>query len=803
MESPLGDVARSISVVGRERIQNATQLIALDEVLSAVPGLYMQNRYNFAQDLRVAMRGFGARSNFGIRGIKIIVDDIPETVPDGQAQVDSIDLGSAERIEVLRGPASSLYGNASGGVISVVSQLGGTEPFVEGKFAVGELGYEKYQLKAGGQVNRIDYLVNASYQEFEGYREHSASSGTMLNSKTRINFADTDSLTIALNLINQPDEQDPGGIDAAQVAADRRSARAQNVSFNAGEELSQQKLGFVYRTDRFGGDLLLRNYYVWRDFANRLPFTGGGAVDLERFSQLGGTEPFVEGQFAVGELGYEKYQLKAGGQVNRIDYLVNASYQEFEGYREHSASSGTMLNSKTRINFADTDSLTIALNLINQPDEQDPGGIDAAQVAADRRSARAQNVSFNAGEELSQQKLGFVYRTDRFGGDLLLRNYYVWRDFANRLPFTGGGAVDLERFFYGVGAQYTLTGLGSDKFDLTFGFDLDRQDDDRLRFDNNQGVLGALVFDQNEQVDSNGVYAQGTHALNEAWSINAGIRYDDLQYTVTDRFLADGDASGRRDFSEVSPSISIGYRTGSNTFFASYSSAFETPTTTELANPDGSGGFNQSIKPQKADNFEIGLRGAAQNLSYEFAIFQIDLEDELVPFELAAFPGRTFYSNAGSSSRTGVEMAMTWTLAGGFSADVSYTWSEFEFDSFIDDNGNDFSGNQLPGIPEHFGYFGFHYESDRGLTATLESVFSGKLFANTANSVSVSGYAVTNFRMSHEFARDRWAFGPYLGINNIFAEKYNSNVRINAFGGRFFEPAPTRNVYAGVVARFE
>ena len=95
METELADVGRSISVVSKERIQNATQLIGLDEVLSGVPGLYMQNRYNFAQDLRIALRGFGARSSFGIRGIKIIVDDIPETVPDGQAQVDSIDLGSA------------------------------------------------------------------------------------------------------------------------------------------------------------------------------------------------------------------------------------------------------------------------------------------------------------------------------------------------------------------------------------------------------------------------------------------------------------------------------------------------------------------------------------------------------------------------------------------------------------------------------------------------------------------------------------------------------------------------------------
>ena len=640
IESALRDVARSISLVNKDRIQNATQQLGLDEVLNGIPGLYMQNRYNFAQDLRVAIRGFGLRSSFGIRGIKIFVDDIPETLPDGQAQVDSIDLGSAERIEVLRGPASSLYGNASGGVISVVSELGGSESYVEAKLAGGELGYEKYQLKAAGQLARVDYLFNASHQNFAGYREHSSSSGDLLNSKVRV----------------------------------------------------------------------------------------------------------VSG---------------------------------------------------------DGDSLTIVFNHTDQPAEQDPGGIDAVQAEAEPRSARAQNVLFDAGEELSQQRIGVVYRTDRLGGDLLLRNYYVWRDFANRLPFVGGGSVDLERFFYGAGAQYSLTELGSGRLNLTIGFDIDRQDDDRRRFDNNQGVFGSLVFDQQEQVDSNGIYVQGYYKFGSAWSVNAGLRYDELQYMVTDRFLADGDDSGRRNFSEVSPSVSVSYRAGSSTVFASYSSSFETPTTTELANPDGSGGFSQTVNPQTADNYELGFRGAKQNLSYELTLFQIDLEDELVPFELAAFPGRTFYSNAGSSSRSGVEIATSWVLGGGLSADVSYTWSEFGFDSFVDDDGNDFSGNSLPGLPRHFGYIGLHYESGKGISTTLESVYSGKLFANTANTVSVPAYSVANFRVSHEFTRGNRTLRPYLGINNLFGERYNSNIRINAFGGLFYEPAPGRNLYAGIVVRFE
>lgn len=121
----------------------------------------------------------------------------------------------------------------------------------------------------------------------------------------------------------------------------------------------------------------------------------------------------------------------------------------------------------------------------------------------------------------------------------------------------------------------------------------------------------------------------------------------------------------------------------------------------------------------------------------------------------------------------------------------------------MDDNGNDFSGNHLPGLPRHFGYVGVHYESDNGLSGTLESVYSGGLFANTANAVEVPGHAVVNLRVSHEFAQGSWTIRPYLGINNILDESYNSNIRINAFGGRYFEPAPSKNLYAGIVVRFK
>ncbi len=640
MESSVRDVARSISIVGKERIQNGTQQLGIDEALAGVPGLYMQNRYNFAQDLRISLRGFGARSSFGIRGIKIIVDGIPETLPDGQGGIDSIDIGSTQSIEILRGPASSLYGNASGGVIAITSELGNSPPFVEGRVAAGEFDYQQYQLKAGGEIGSADFLFNVSRTEIDGYRDHS-------------NFR------------------------------------------------------------------------------------------------------------------------------------------------------GSIINTKLAIPLGENDKLTFALNHSDQPEAQDPGGINAAQAATDPSSARDRNILFDAGESLSQQRVGFVYERDRASGKLTLRNHYVWRDFANKLPFTNGGSVDLDRFFYGFGVQYSLGEFMPDNLSLMFGVDLDRQDDDRKRYDNNDGVLGPLVFDQNERVDSTGIFVQGRYEINDAWALLAGLRYDELSYDVTDRFLTNGDDSGQLDFDEVSPSFAINYRMDSGVLFASYSSSFETPTTTELANPDGSGGFNTSLVAQTADNFELGFKRSNENLYYEITVFTIDLKNELIPFELAAFPGRTFFVNAGSSKRDGIETALSWKSNSGLQFDVSYTWSDFNFEDFVDDSGNDFSGNQLPGLPRQFGYLGLSYNTDSGFSGTFETIYSGDLYANNANSTNVSSYTVANLRLGYDFQNGKWMIRPYIGINNLFDEAYNSNIRINAFGGRYFEPAPTRNFYAGVVVNFQ
>ena len=643
MGRPLDRVPAAVTVVNQTEIQLGRQQLGLDEVLNRVPGVFMQNRYNFAQDLRVSIRGFGARSAFGIRGVKILVDGIPETLPDGQGQVDSIDLGSARQIEVLRGPSSSFYGNASGGVISVTSERGPEIPFAHLRLTAGEYGAQKFQVKTGGQAERVNYFVSLSDSEIDGYREHSETENTQLSGRLEFDLGDRGSLLAVANYTDQPVSNDPGGINIAQVQADRRSARDRNLSFNSGEALEQTRIGFVYT----------------------LP---------------------------TGE-----------------------------------------------------------------------------------------------------------------GSELQVRNYYVSRDFNNRLPFGGGGAVDLQRFFAGGGISHTHRGsLAGKPNRIVVGLDFDDQDDHRRRFNNDMGVPGALTLDQDEHVTSTGLFVQDELSIADNVELSFGLRFDEVEFDVGDRFLSNGDDSGVRELDDVSPMIGLLVNVSPDvTVYGTYSTSFETPTTTEFANPSGAGGFNPLLDPQGATNLEVGLRGVRGRTRYELAVFDIEVDDELIPYEIPSSPGRDFFANAGSSSRTGLEATLVSRPTDRVGVTLSYTYADFTFADFVDDNGREYSGNRIPGTVEQLLFAEIDYRHPAGWFGALDALYIGDQYANNANTVADDAYTLSNLRLGFEANRGGATFSPFIGINNLFDQRYNSNIRINAFGGRYFEPGPERNIYAGVAVNFD
>jgi iron complex outermembrane receptor protein len=504
-----------------------------------------------------------------------------------------------------------------------------------------------------------------------------------------------------------------------------------------------------------------------------------------------------------GGYDFQKLQLKTGGQTDRVDYLVSLSDSELDGFRAQNRAENTQLTGRFGFDLGEDRELLTVVNFTDQPVSDDPGGVNAALAASDPRAAWPTNVEFDAGESLEQTRLGFVYTMPLGDGhEITARNYYAWRDFGNQLPFFDGGIVDLDRSFIGGGFSYSYDGFWLDRPNrLIVGFDFDDQDDDRRRFDNDQGARGALSFDQNERVKSQGIFVQNELSVSEKVALTLGARFDEVEFDITDHFFADGfDDSGVLSFEDTSPMVGIVVEIArSANFYATYSSAFETPTTTELNNPDTSGGFNPNLEPQLARNLEVGLRGAlGSRHRYEIALFDIDVDDELIPFEIPGSPGRDAFENAGKSTRQGLEFSWISRPTDRLQTTVSYTYSDFEFEEF-----DGFDGNVIPGTAENVFFGEVTYTHPRGWFAAGDALFVDQQFGNNANTAVVDSYTLTNLRLGYNVELGEIRLAPFVGINNVFDETYSANVRLNAFGGRYFEPGPGRNGYAGITLNYQ
>ncbi|MGA0609851.1 TonB-dependent receptor family protein [Caldimonas sp. KR1-144] len=243
------DTPYSVGIVGAEEIRSGGPMVNLSESMARVPGLTVANRNNYAQDLQINSRGFGARSSFGVRGLRLYADGIPATMPDGQGQVAHFDLAGAQRIEVLRGPFSALYGNSSGGVIALVSAPT-TERYGELALDAGEFGLRQARITVaapfGDTPGRgFDLRFGASHFTIDGFRPHSGADRTLAN--LRLGWsAEADSVIVALNSIDQPAD-DPLGLNRAQFDADPYQTAPQAIDFNTRKIARQTQLGATWR----------------------------------------------------------------------------------------------------------------------------------------------------------------------------------------------------------------------------------------------------------------------------------------------------------------------------------------------------------------------------------------------------------------------------------------------------------------------------------------------------------------------------------------------------------------------------
>src|SRR5512139_3527574 len=246
------DVPASVDVIDREEVRDAQWRVNLSETLARVPGVVALNRQNYAQDLQISIRGYGARSTFGVRGLRLYLDGIPATQPDGQGQVSHFPLNAVDRIEVLRGPFSALYGNSSGGVIAMTTRVGPTAPSVEVTSAAGGYGTWRLGVSAEGGSDLASFSLDGGRFSTEGYRDHSAATRDLVNFRFAA-ATPLGQLRFSVNSLDMPESMDPLGLTRAQAASDPRQASPQALQFNTRKSAQQTQFGAELATDLGGG----------------------------------------------------------------------------------------------------------------------------------------------------------------------------------------------------------------------------------------------------------------------------------------------------------------------------------------------------------------------------------------------------------------------------------------------------------------------------------------------------------------------------------------------------------------------
>ena len=621
-------VPASISVFNLIPLQGMQQQLSLQEYLSAVPGVFSLNANNYAQDLRLSIRGFGSRAAFGIRGVKIIVDGIPETTPDGQGQVDNLPLGLLSRLEVLRGSSASLYGNAAGGVV---------------------------------YLNTLDSLQGESVQ--------------------------------------------------------------------------------------------LRT--------------------------------------TLGSYAYQNYQLIGNVKGEKTTAVFALNRTVTDGFRVFSGLSQRILNTKIKHQINPNSSLTFQLNYTDSPRAEDAGGLTLEESETDFRQARQRNVDFDTYEQIEQFKTGLRWQqqwNSRWSMDSY--GFYSFRDFYGKLPFENGGIVDLFRNYYGVGSRLTFQETKQKhSHQWQLGFDTSSQRDQRDRYQNLAGKQGEQEFSQLEQFGNIGIFLLD-HIQWQKVLLSTGLRLD-IQNLGADT------VEEIQKYTVFNPSLGLSYALADqHRVYANFSTSFETPTLSELsANPNGGEGLNLDLMPSKAINYELGWKNRTSSGYLEATTFYIESSNEILPYELEAFPGRAFYRNAGATSRFGLELAGSYQW-NKWAVQASMTQAQYRLEGL--DTANEFEGKKIPGIPSSQFFLQLKYRSASDWQWVLSGEHSGAFFANDSNSVEIKAYQKVRFQ-GQKTVQTQWGKLDFFGgINNVLNTTYFDNIRLNAFGGRFYEPAPGRNFYFGL-----
>jgi iron complex outermembrane receptor protein len=532
------------------------------------------------------------------------------------------------------------------------------------------------------------------------------------------------------------------------------------------------------------------------DFRATPPPLAGGRAGATLWTSGDISRASVSGGRRIGELGLTGFLTRNAGEGPR-------DYSEFEA---------TTATGDARWNALGDTRFQLSASWYDSPKAENPGALTEAEMDRDPTLPDSNNIVKHAAKVVNNTMVSLQAARDFGKVSVIASGQAGWRTLENPQSFA---IIDLDRETAGgsVRAQLT-TGSATHPLRLAVGADLLSQIDDRQNYTNCAGLVvrppatcggftgdrGSQTVNQEERVRGLGAYVRGEYALSSAVSVTGALRSDQTRFAVTDRRATDPALAEppARTLSAVTPMLGINWRAGALlSVYASVSSSFETPTTTELANsPTGVGGLNADLKPQRGISYEAGLKGAhSSGIRYDVALFTIQTEDELIPFQVpGAGAGRVYYQNAGQTTRKGFEAGLS-GAAGPVSLGATATWLQYLYDDFVL-NGASFNDNRVPGVAPMTLNAYASIQPRWGLMA-VELMHAGKLAVNNANTAWADAYDIVNARMAIK-APTSFAMEPVIGVENIFDKTWASNVVVNAAGGRYYEPGPGRTFYVGL-----
>jgi iron complex outermembrane receptor protein len=538
----------------------------------------------------------------------------------------------------------------------------------------------------------------------------------------------------------------------------------------------------------------------------------GGVISFQ--TEPAAAAPFAQRVRVQGGTGKEgnddfyKWQSWSSGRLGDASGTLSLSQFKADGFRQHSAGEVRQLNAGIDYVFSGSTIGTLRFSAADDPRAENPGALTLAEYLANPDSAAANNIARGADKDVQQQQLSLGARHfDQAGNEYTVTVFGLLRNLKNPLaapppgglaPATIGTYVDIGRVVGGAraSAAYRL-GSRSQSPRLTAGVDLQRMRDNRRNFVSVSGApTDSVVIDQREKITEFGPFTQLSWTPNERLLVSGGVRYDWVRFDVLDRHLSDGvDNSGVRTNAAFSGNVGASWSVGEQLVpYVNLSTSFETPTTTELVNqPNGTGGFNDQLKPQRTVNYEVGVRGhASSRVSYSAAFFIGRITDAIVQQQEVG--GRAFFVNAGKTHNDGAELGLSVTPVDGLTLNGAYTYAHYRFAT-----GDSLDGNRLPGVPDHFWRLGLRTNLPGGIYVDADHTISSSLPADDANSIVVDawGAGVTNLRVGWSGNVGTMQLAPFLGLNNLWDRRYVGSVTVNGNGGRVLEPAPGRVIYIG------